>query len=511
MYRPKHRAPVRRLPNSASISVATIGVFSLAVAAVVGPTANADTHVPFSHHSDSTFGAPGQGPKAGQDKPGKPGQSDPDETADDTAGDIESGAATNGGHALTGDAGLDLKELVPTAPPVTAYEMPFPCGEMWSGSTRRGHTPSVRAVDFNFAGGDLGLPVVAAAPGTVVTAVTGANRPSYGQYVVVDHGNGESSLYAHLDTVLATVGQVVSAGTQLGTVGDTGNSRGSHLHFEEQVAGAVVDAWFHGVLFPMNSSQASQNCGQGPVTQVPSTDIPLAGNLYGTKAAEMMVFRRANPAAYYVTRLGRGEQVIRIGNAADQPVLGDWDGNGRVNPGVRNPATREFELRVRGKDQIVKFGKRGDLPVAGNWDGAGAWEVGVRRPGSAKFLLRAADGTVTKVTLGDADDLPVTGDWNGDGITDLGVFDSATAMYTLRTVDAAGVELLTPVQFGTPGIGVLPVVGDWDGNGITDLGTWNGSTQTFYQRQAASPRSTNTTLGREQFRAGDLPRSVRTR
>ena len=72
--------------------------------------------------------------------------------------------------------------------------MPFPCGEVWTGSTRAGHSPSVRAVDFNYPGGDLGKPVVAAAPGTVITAVVGRKKKSYGQYVVIDHGNGESSL-----------------------------------------------------------------------------------------------------------------------------------------------------------------------------------------------------------------------------------------------------------------------------------------------------------------------------
>ena len=53
------------------------------------------------------------------------------------------------------------------------------------------------------------------------------------------------------------------------------------------------------------------------------------------------------------------------------------------------------------------------------------------------------------------------------------------------------------------------MTGDWDGNGVTDLGTWNSTTQTFYQRNAASPRSTHVKLGREQYRAGELPRSVR--
>ena len=92
----------------------------------------------------------------------------------------------------------------------------------------------MRAVDFNYAGGDLGKPVVAAAPGTVITAVLGKDKPSYGQYVVIDHGNGESTLYGHLDSVLVVVGQAVQAGTQLGTVGETGNASGPHLHFEER-------------------------------------------------------------------------------------------------------------------------------------------------------------------------------------------------------------------------------------------------------------------------------------
>ena len=152
---------------------------------------------------------------------------------------------------------------------------------------------------------------------------------------------------------------------------------------------------------------------------------------------------------------------------------------------------------MRGKDQTIKFGKPGDLPVAGNWDGVGAWEVGVRRPGSAKFLLRAADGTVTKVALGDADDLPVTGDWNGDGITDLGVFDPATAEFTLLHPRPARRRGAHPGPVRHPGRrGVLPVAGDWDGNGVTDLGTWNPTTQTFYQRNAASPRSTHVEPGR---------------
>lgn len=65
--------------------------------------------------------------------------------------------------------------------------------------------------------------------GTVVTKSGGGD---YGNYVIVDHGNGYWSLYAHMKTVYVTVGQAVNKNTILGVEGSTGNSTGSHLHLE---------------------------------------------------------------------------------------------------------------------------------------------------------------------------------------------------------------------------------------------------------------------------------------
>ena len=498
MQRPKHRAPTRRRPTLRRASGATLGVVALATAAVLGPAAYADTERHFHHHAIKHHPAPHGKPKPGHSKPG-PAKPNPSKPGDDHANDSSSEhdpSATNGGKPLPGDQGLTLADLKPTAQPATPYELPFPCGEVWTGSSRPGHSPSIRSVDFNYPGGDLGRPVVAAADGTVVTARLGKNKPSYGQYVVIDHGNGESSLYAHLDSVLVTVGQSVRAGTQLGTVGETGNASGPHLHFEERMGGAVVDAWFHGSRFPMNSAQESQNCGEVQVT-----DIPLAGDMYGGKAAEVMVYRRSNPGSFHITRTGAKERVIKIGKGADQPVIGDWDGDGRLDPGVRNPTSRVFTLQVKRARTDLKFGKPGDLPIAGNWDGVGSWELGVRRPGSAKFLLKMPDGSVRKVALGTADDLPVSGDWDGNGVTDLGVYDQATATFTLLQVDPMGAPYTTDVQFGLPGD--LPVTGDWDGNGITDLGVWSPSTATFEKRGAVAPTGATGRVKKVEFgRAG---------
>lgn len=389
--------------------------------------------------------------------------------------------------------------LKATPQPVTAYEMPFPCGEVWTGSTRHNHSPSVRSVDFNRVGGDLGAPVVASADGVVTTAVTGKKKPSYGQHVIVNHGNDESTMYAHLDEVSVKVGQEVAAGDVLGTVGNTGNSFGSHLHYEQRQGKNVVDAWFHGSRFKMPATQASENCPQEDEDEN-VFDALLAGDLIGSTQAELVFYKKTSPAAFMIKRPGRSDKKLPFGQADDHPVLGDWDGDGRVNPGVRNPVTRVFSMRARGKVTTVKFGKTGDVPVAGNWDGVGAWEIGVRRPSTSQFVLRFSTGETTKVQLGDADDVPLTGDWDGDGRTDFGVYDPTTSIFTLARLDEAGLVLTTEVVFGAPGD--IPVTGDWDGNGVTDLAVWTPSTGTLSQRLSASPTAARARIARAHVTAG---------
>ena len=83
-----------------------------------------------------------------------------------------------------------------------------------------------------------GTPNRAAAAGTVIYA---GWLGGYGNLVVVDHGNGLSTAYAHASSILVRVGQVVSQGQTVSLVGSTGNSSGPHLHFEVRVNGVAVD------------------------------------------------------------------------------------------------------------------------------------------------------------------------------------------------------------------------------------------------------------------------------
>lgn len=91
------------------------------------------------------------------------------------------------------------------------------------------------ALDICVYGGTYGLNISAAESGKVITA---SYHWSYGNYIVIDHGNGLSTLYAHCSSLAVGAGQSVSKGQTIGYVGSTGNSSGPHLHFEVRINGS---------------------------------------------------------------------------------------------------------------------------------------------------------------------------------------------------------------------------------------------------------------------------------
>ena len=120
---------------------------------------------------------------------------------------------------------------------VTDYSGPVPTSALkgsgaflWptSGSITQKYWSGHAAIDI---GSWTGAPVKASDGGYVVEAGRGWSS-GYGNHVVIDHGNGFRTLYAHLNSIFVSPGENVSKGQQIGTVGNTGNSTGPHLHFE---------------------------------------------------------------------------------------------------------------------------------------------------------------------------------------------------------------------------------------------------------------------------------------
>ena len=118
----------------------------------------------------------------------------------------------------------------------------IPCSYTMLTSPFGNRTAPLAGASTYHQGVDLGAPrgasVYASRPGIVTVA---GYSNSAGNYVQINHQDGFSSIYMHLDTYCVSAGQVISGGQQIGTVGTTGISKGYHLHFGISYNGAYVN------------------------------------------------------------------------------------------------------------------------------------------------------------------------------------------------------------------------------------------------------------------------------
>jgi murein DD-endopeptidase MepM/ murein hydrolase activator NlpD len=139
-------------------------------------------------------------------------------------------------------------------PAVASYYGPGSCGPISAGAIGNGSFvwPTVQKY---LSGNDWNPPVhngidIAGAEGTPVYATDGGvvvyagwSNFGFGNLLVIDHGTGWQSAYAHMSTIAFTCGQNVSQGDTVGGVGNSGNSTGPHLHFELVYGGGKVNPW----------------------------------------------------------------------------------------------------------------------------------------------------------------------------------------------------------------------------------------------------------------------------
>ena len=130
--------------------------------------------------------------------------------------------AATGMNTSTKKVSLGISLIRPVSGTVTSR-----FGSRW-GSTHKG-------IDI---GAPKGTPIKAAAGGTVTVAQYGYSG-GYGNYVIISHGNGVQTVYGHCNTLNVKVGQKVSQGEQIATVGNTGRSTGNHLHLEIRINGVA--------------------------------------------------------------------------------------------------------------------------------------------------------------------------------------------------------------------------------------------------------------------------------
>ncbi len=376
------------------------------------------------------------------------------------------GEARDLGHGFgrMGPINARTVSVSPSAGP--DFELPFGCGTRWTGSTRSSHSPSSYTVDFN-APDDFNKPVLASAPG-VVTRVRSLTT-SYGRHVIVDHGGGFTTLYAHLNKLAVVEGQMVDQGDLIGYLGTTGNSTGPHLHFEQRKDGAYFRPYFHRRTFSFGSTVSSLSCN----------DRPVAGDWDGDGKDQIGLYRSTSSGGRFYMRQDNGRNSsLAWGTAADAPAVGDYDGDQLSQVGTRIAGAGTWKLRSKSgaTATVTSVGVGSDTPTTGDWDGNGRANLGFYRYSNRTFYQRADDKRLTAVRWGNANEVPVTGDWNRDGRTDVGVFNKSTGKWSLRMPSGSS---YTTRKFGWGVAGDLPVVGDWNGDRISDVGVWRPTTGQF--------------------------------
>jgi murein DD-endopeptidase MepM/ murein hydrolase activator NlpD len=164
---------------------------------------------------------------------------------DTAAGGDSAQAAADFARARTIFEGLDRLNLYRIAVEKTPLALPLRTSFRFTSGFGRRWGRAHEGIDL---AGAHGSPILATADGVVVKA---GWENGYGQMVEIRHPYGLSTLYGHMSKIRVSVGQKVSRGDQIGDMGNTGRSTGTHLHYEVHVSGTPVN--------PMSFIKAATN------------------------------------------------------------------------------------------------------------------------------------------------------------------------------------------------------------------------------------------------------------
>jgi hypothetical protein len=224
--------------------------------------------------------------------------------------------------------------------------------------------------------------------------------------------------------------------------------------FRDVVPGAGNFAYF----YILNSSDGSFR----PVQFGATGDVPMAGDWDGDGKADLAVYRAATTAggqSFFYYRPSSQPNVnfntIPLGTAGDKPVLGDFDGDGRLDPAVFRASTATWIILKSSLNQITQtvFGLPTDIPVPADYDGDSTANIAVFRPSNGTWYTSQNPATnYGAIVFGTNGDLPIPADYDGDGRADAAVFRPSNGAWYLNRSTSG----FTGVAFGQSGDKPIP-------------------------------------------------------
>ena len=256
-----------------------------------------------------------------------------------------------------------------------------------------------------------------------------------------------------------------------------------------QPSGANNPASFYGVQFGL------------------STDKLAPADFDGDGKTDIAVWRPtgygdASRSYFFVLQSSTNTvRAVQFGASVDVPLCGDYDGDGKADFAVyrngQNGGQSYFYYRPSSQANAdfiaVAWGVSGDEPIRGDFDGDGKLDITVFRPANNTwYVLQSATNAPRYVSWGLAGDKRIAGDFDGDGKTDFAVFRNGT-WYILPSNGNAAIYQ----QFGVSNDALVPA--DYDGDGKTDIAVWRNGI--FYILNSSNGQITYLNFGA----ANDIP------